>query len=140
MPEPFNGSWRINPEEKWLEQTISGEVTLPELFEFIAIAHADPRYSPDIPGYTDFRKASFSFTFEDIMEVVTVESGGASWNRTYWAYVLPPDDIVMYGTLRMYQNLVMNTRAPVELFKDIAAARSWLRAKRAESSGSQAAT
>lgn len=133
MPEPFKATWRIDPDEGWIEMVITGEVTLPELFEFIANAHLDPAYHPDIPGFTDFRHASLSFTFDDMMQVVTAESAGASWNRTYWAYVVPPDDEAMYGTLRMYQNLVAHTRAPVALFRDIDEARAWMRAKRAGS-------
>lgn len=131
-PEPFSASWRIDPEERWIEQIISGHVTLPALFAFVASIHADPSYHPDIPGLTDFRQASLSFTFDDMMQVVATESSGESWNRTYWAYVVPPNDTAMYGTLRMYQNLVAHTRAPVGLFRDIEEARTWMRTKRGE--------
>lgn len=113
-----------------MEQIISGDVTLPALFAFVASIHSDPRYHPDTPGLTDFRRASLSFSFDDMMQVVSAESGGGSWNRTYWAYVVPVDDEAMYGTLRMYQNLVAHTRAPVGLFRDLEQARAWLRGQR----------
>ena len=130
MPKRFRGTWRIVPEEGWIEQVISGEVKLPALFKFVASIHADPRYSPEIPGLTDFRHAFLSFTFDEMMQVVSTESSGASWNRTHWAYVIPPDDDAMYGTLRMYQNLVAHTRAPVGLFRDMESARAWMREMR----------
>lgn len=127
MPESFRGSWNIASEGGWMEQVMTGEVSLPELFAFVASIHADPRYSPEMPGLTDFRNASLSFTFDDMMQVVSAESGGASWNRAHWAYVVPADDDAMYGTLRMYQNLVAHTRAPVGVFRDIDEARRWMR-------------
>lgn len=126
----MDAAYIIRLDEGWIEQTFSGRITLPELFAFVASAHADPQWHPDLLGLSDFRAASLAFTFHEMMEVVLTESSGERWSRQPWAYVLPRTDQAMLGTLRMYQNLVADTRAPIGLFFEPEDAREWLREKR----------
>jgi hypothetical protein len=124
------GRYQIKQEQGWVEQTIDGLVTLPELFAFIATNHADPQWHHDLLGVTDLRTATLNFTFDDMIAVATAEEGAGVWSQQPWAYVLPQGDTAMYGTLRMYQNIVEGTRAPVALFFDLDDARSWLAERR----------
>lgn len=126
----MHAEYHIDRANGYLDMTISGEVTLPALFAFIATGHADPDYDPEMPGVTDFRSASLAFTFDEMLEYVNAEASGGKWNRAPWAYVVAPGDDAMYGTLRMYQNMVAGTRAEVGLFRSPDEARAWLRSKR----------
>lgn len=100
----------------------SGKFTFDEAKDFRTKLAADPAYNPESPHLIDFSEVEdVDLTFEEIRQLAFADPFG---NRARRAIVAPGNHA--YGIARMYEALVRAGGSPLEVFRDIKAARKWL--------------
>jgi hypothetical protein len=115
-------TYQIDAGRSLVTTIVVGNVSPADMHAYQADLRADPAFSPDFDGVTDFTDAEpFEGTSDDIRRLVAELPFNPGTRR---AYVAPID--LHFGLSRMAQVYAETKGVIVEVFRDRAAALAWL--------------
>jgi hypothetical protein len=115
-------TYQIDAGRSLVTTIVVGNVSPADMHAYQSDLRADPAFSPDFDGVTDFTDAEpFEGTSDDIRRLVAELPFNPGTRR---AYVAPID--LHFGLSRMAQVYAETKGVIVEVFRDRAAALAWL--------------
>lgn len=118
------GRYIIHPSHRYLEEIVSGTVTLPEMKNFLLEAMADPAWDPEFNVLVDLTEAQIDISFDEMSNLTGMLRNDARASRGYCALIV--SNTLGYGMARMFEAL-SDDRVTVQIFQDRQAAESWIR-------------
>lgn len=121
------GRYIIHTEQRYIEEILEGEVTLPGMAALVQAALADPAMAPDLDGLVDLTAAQIKLSYEDVRELAHGLRNDHRASRGYWAFVVSSS--LSHGIVRMFEAL-SDDAITVQIFRDRAPALEWLLSRR----------
>ena len=119
----------IHPEEGYVEEVFSGNVTYPELMAFLGTILADPAWHNGLNGLADFSDAVIAIDYESMHSIVSSFETNPNISRGRWAFVV--NDPMNFGKTRMFQSLTEGMHT-MRLFTNREDGLAWLTSERQE--------
>jgi hypothetical protein len=116
----------IDPARHFIYTTVTGEITLAEIYEDMVRLASEPNYSPDMPGIVDMRNATVRLTTDEIRQLAEeLRKRPLVVARTRRALLVGSE--LAFGIYRMFATLALGGWTDYRVFRDEQAARDWLK-------------
>lgn len=119
-------TYRIDPDQGLILTTATGVLTDDELLDHKRALAADPDFSPGMRQLSDVRGVErLDVTPQGVRLMVALDRHQADQLGAWKLAIVTTADFV-FGTARMYQTMTDEELKHVQVFRDMAEARSWL--------------
>jgi hypothetical protein len=117
------GRYIIHTEERYIEEILEGEVTLPGMAALVQAALSDPAMDSSFDGLVDMTAAQIKLSYEDVRQIAHGLRNDHRASRGRWAFVVSSS--LSHGIVRMFEALSDDAIA-VQIFRDREKALAWL--------------
>lgn len=117
------GRYFIHTEERYIEQVLEGDVTLPGMAALIQAALSDPAMDPSFDGLVDLTAAHIKLSYDDVRHIAHGLKNDHRSARGHWAFVV--SSTLSHGIVRMFEAL-SDDAITVQIFRDRDKALNWL--------------
>jgi hypothetical protein len=116
----------IDPDRHFIYTTVTGEITLAEIYEDMVRLASDPNYQPEMTGIVDMRNATVELTADELRQLAgELRNRPKVVARARRALLVGSD--LAFGIYRMFATLAMDGSTDYRVFRDEQAARDWLK-------------
>lgn len=117
------GRYIIHTEQRYIEEILEGEITLPGMAALVQAALSDPAMDPSFDGLVDMTAAHIKLSYEDVRQLAHGLRNDHRASRGYWAFVVSSS--LSHGIVRMFEAL-SDDAVTVQIFRDRDEALTWL--------------
>jgi hypothetical protein len=113
-------------DHKWIEMTLSGELSVEDLADLTRRMHADPDYSDDLCGIIDCREMTNLLNLTDLRGLANIElqRPGPAWRSKRAVIVRSP---AQYSTARVFMVFAEDSPIQYDVFYNRETAMQWLK-------------
>lgn len=122
------GRYIIHTEQRYIEEILEGEVTLPGMAALVQAALSDPAMDSSFDGLVDMTAAQIKLSYDDVRQIAHGLRNDHRASRGHWAFVV--SSTLSHGIVRMFEALSDET-ITVQIFRDRDEALAWLLSRRA---------
>lgn len=119
-------TFQIDPDKRWLEVKLSGDVTMDEVSAHIVNMFAHPNYSDDLSGIVDCREMVNVLDVKELRGLAEMQLArpGPAWRSRRAVVVSSPEH---YGTTRVFMLFAEGGPVQYSVFYNMEAALKWVR-------------